>query len=105
MQESAKVEEALSQMSSPFPKILVTGTIESPDDISIVADRQMLFYIRGGIVEACLGLLATYYVFMFEYPNSLNIFFIYMQKCILNIQDARKLPASIIHFVNNLNTT
>ena len=51
------------------------------------------------IVEGTLALLATFYVFMYEYPPGFVIFFV-STKCILQIEDGRKLPSFIIHFVN-----
>ena len=67
---------------------------------SIVADRQVpLFQVDGGMMNATMAWFATYYVFMFEYPASLNNFFTYLQKY-FRIPDARKLPTSVIMFVN-----
>ena len=52
-------------------------------------------------MNATMAWFATYYVFMFEYPASLNNFFTYLQKY-FRIPDARKLPTSVIMFVNAL---
>ena len=81
--------------------------MKAPEEIAIAADNQFLFSVlgHGGILEACLALLATYYVFMIKYPSTLNNFFLYMQRCILNIQDAKKLPSAILTFVNDLSHT
>ena len=69
----------------------------------IAAERTVLFEVESrGMVEAMLALLATYYVFMFEYPQTLNNFYLYLQKWVLNIQDGKKLPAAVINFVNDL---
>ena len=54
------------------------------------------------MVEAALALLATYYVFMFNYPPGLTNFYLFLQKCILHIQDGKKLPSSLISFVNSV---
>ena len=53
-------------------------------------------------MNATLALLATYYVFMFSYPPGLNNFFLYLQKCILQVQDGRKLSSTVIALVNSL---
>ena len=42
-------------------------------------------------VEGTVALLATFYVFMYEYPPGFVIFFV-STKCILQIEDGRKLP-------------
>ena len=52
------------------------------------------------MVKAALALLATYYVFMFNYPPGLTNFYLFLQKCILQIQDGKKFPSSLISFVN-----
>ena len=54
------------------------------------------------MVEAALAFLATYYVFMFNYPPGLTNFYFFLQKCILHIQDGKKLPSSLISFVNSI---
>ena len=54
------------------------------------------------MVEAALALLATYYVFMFNYLPGLTNFYLFLQKCILHIQDGKKLPSSLISFVNSV---
>ena len=59
---------------------------------------------RGNLLEATLGLLASNYVFMYNYLPSLNIFFLYLQKSILKISDGKKLPSSVITFVNEIDS-
>ena len=40
---------------------------------------------------------------LFEQPGpGLNNFFLYLQKCILQVQDSRKLPSTVIALVNSL---
>ena len=56
----------------------------------------------GGIVDATLGLLAIYYVFMYNYPAGLNTFFYFFKKHVLKISDGKKLPASVISVINGL---
>ena len=51
------------------------------------------------MVEAALALLATYYVFMFNYPPGLTNFYLFPQKCILHIHF---LQSSLISFVNSV---
>ena len=82
--------------------IVVKGGLEGMLSSSIVADRQVLFEMDGGMMDATVALFATYYVFMYEYPASLNNLFTYLQKCIFQIPDGRKLPTSVITFVNAL---
>ena len=90
-------------IKSPFPVIVVKGDLEGMLTSSIVADGQVLFDVEGGMMDATLALFATYYVFMYEYPASLNNVFTYLQKCIFQIPDGRKLPTSVITFVNSMN--
>ena len=80
-------------LKSPFPVIVVKGGLEGMLTSSVVADRQVLFEVEGGMVDATMALFATYYVFMYEYPASLNNVFTYLQKCIFQIPDGRKLPS------------
>ena len=96
------MDEYASSLLSPFPVIVAKGGLEGMLSSSIVAEKQVLFEVDGGMLEATMHSFATYYVFMFEYPPSLNNFFTYLQKCIFNIPDSRKLPTSIITFVNEL---
>lgn len=86
----------------PFPFIIIRGSIQAATEVLLASANQVLCTVEGGLVEATLGLMAVYYIFMFNYPGRLKNFFLYLQKCILQIQDGRKLPASIISFVNDL---
>ena len=91
-------------LKSPFPVIVVKGGLEGMLTSSVVAGRQVLFEVEGGMVDATMALFATYYVLMYEYPASLNNVFTYLQKCIFQIPDGRKLPTSVITFVNSLDS-
>ena len=64
-------------------------------------DESLLAPFEGSLVESALALLATYYVFMYNYPPGLTHFFLFLQKCILHIQDGKKLPSSVISLVNS----
>ena len=66
----------------------------------VVADRQVLFEVEGGMVDTTVVLFAMYYVLMYEYPASLNNVFAYLQTCIFQILGGQKLPTSVITFVN-----
>ena len=72
--------------------------------MAIVAEMMVLFTFQARLAEAAVTFMATNYVFMFQYPGSLNNFCLLLQKCILSINDGKKLPASVISFVNKLDT-
>lgn len=90
------------EREQPFPFIIVEGTLDAPEELHLAADKQLICSFRGNLVTATLGLLASYYVFMYNYPVALNSMFLYFQKCILQIHDGRKLPSSVITFVNDI---
>ena len=56
----------------PFPFIIVEGSLDSPGDRHLEADKHLLCSFSGSLIKATLGLLACYYVFMFNYPVGLN---------------------------------
>ena len=94
----------MSNMEFPFPCILVEGSLKERKGIHIVAEKQVVCSVEeGSLVDTTLCLLAVYYVFMYNYPTGLNNFYLYLQKCVLNIHDCRKLPSSVIAFFNDLN--
>ena len=70
----------------------------------MAANEQLLCSFTGSLVKATLGLLSCYYVFMFNYPAGLKNIFFNLQKCILQIHDGKKLPASVITFVNEIDS-
>ncbi|XP_068747230.1 sterile alpha motif domain-containing protein 3-like isoform X1 [Montipora capricornis] len=100
-EESNSIRTAESR-DKPFPFLLFSGSLQSPGKVHLAADKQIICTFEKTLMESTLALLATYYVFMFNYPPGLNNFYLYLQKCILQIQDGRKLPSSIISFVNSL---
>ena len=84
-----------------FPFLICKGSLKSHDRIYLAADKHIICDFEGSLVESALALLAGYYVFMFNYPAGLTNFFLFLQKCILHIQDGKKLPASVISLVNS----
>ena len=85
-----------------FPFLICTGSLESHDRIYLAADKHTICDFEGSLVQSAPALLATYYVFMYNnYPPGLTNFFLFLQKCILHIQDGKKLPSSVISLVNS----
>ena len=109
MEEDQVVNAFAITQESPFPVIVVSvvkGELEGMLSSSIVAYRQVLFEVEGGMIDAAMALFAiTYYVFMYQYTGSLNNVFAYLQKCkcIFQFPDIRKFPTSVIAFANSLN--
>ena len=84
----------------PFPFIILKGRLDSHDqELHLAADKQLLCLFTSSLVKATLGLLSCYYVFMFNYPAGLKNIFLYLQ-----IHDGKKLPASVITFVNEIDS-
>ena len=89
----------------PFPFIILKGRLDSHDqELHLAADKQLLCSFTGSLVEATLGLLSSYYVFMYNYPAGLKNIFLYLQKCIMQIHDGKRLPTSVITFVNEIDS-
>ena len=86
----------------PFPGIIVQGALQDCK-VAIIAEKQMLCEFSGGLVDATIGYMAAHYVFMFKYACSLNNFCLVLHKCVLQIQDGKRLPSTVISFVNELN--
>lgn len=82
--------------------IIVKGTLDAPVEVLIAAEKQLICTVGGGLLEAHLSFMAVCYVFMFSYPASLNNVCIYFQKCILQIQDGKKLPTTVMTLVNTI---
>ncbi|KAJ7387212.1 hypothetical protein OS493_004182 [Desmophyllum pertusum] len=101
-EKSKTPKQVALEREQPFPFIIVEGTLDAPEELHLAADKQLICSFRGNLVTATLGLLASYYVFMYNYPVALNSMFLYFQKCILQIHDGRKLPSSVITFVNDI---
>lgn len=101
-QEGTSAKNIVQREEKAFPFLIFTGTLDLLGKIYIAADQQILCYFEASMVEAALALLATYYVFMFNYPPGLTNFYLFLKKCILHIQDGKKLPSSLISFVNSI---
>jgi hypothetical protein len=84
------------------PTVLLKGTLKDPVEFGIIAENMVLFTLQGRLVDATVGFMASIYVFMFKYPTKLTNFCLYLQKCVFNISDGKKLPASIITLVNDI---
>lgn len=92
---------------TPEPSIIVRGRLEEPTEIMITAENQPICKVNDcskgmTIVDAYVLFMAVCYVFMFHYPPPVKNFCLYLQKCILQIKDNKKLPTNIINFVNDI---
>ena len=98
-----QIQEVIAESKdNSFPFLIFMGALASQGKIYIAADKQIICSFEVSLVEAALALLATYCVFMYNYPPGLANFYSYIQKCILHISDGKKLPASLMSFVNSL---
>ena len=79
-----------------FPFLIFTGSLESHDTIYLAADKHIICDFEASLVESALALLATYYVFMYNYPPELAIFFLFAKMHFAY----SKLPFSVISLVN-----
>ena len=77
----------------------MNGALDSPDRECAFGCRQAIVVSVVAFIKETLGLRACCYVFMFEYPTGLKKLFLYLQQCILQIRDGKKLPSSVITFV------
>ena len=102
LQEETNPGSIAESKDNSFPFFIFMGALASPGKIYIAADKQIICSFEVSLVEAALALLATYCVFMYNYPPGLAKFYSYIQKCILHISDGKKLPASLMSFVNSL---
>ena len=68
------------------PKILVQGEL-SKDKLP---------------VDVTITLMATVCVFMLEYPTPLKNVLLFLQKCVVQIHDGKKLPPSVTTLVSEL---
>ena len=53
------------QREEPFPLIIMEGTLDVSEELLLKAETEVLCTFKGNLIEATLGLLASYYVFMY----------------------------------------
>ena len=80
-----------------FPFLIFTGSLESHDTIYLAADKHIICDFEASLVESALALLATYYVFRYNYPPELTIFFPFAK---MHFAYSR-LPSSVISLANS----
>ena len=81
-----------------FPFLIFTGSLESHDTIYLTADKHIICDFETSLVESALALLATYYVFRYNYPPELTIFFLFAKMHFAY----SKLPSSVISLANSV---
>ena len=87
------------------PRIVFEGELEGPAAIHIAGEKEVICSVpvEQGLIGATVCLVAVYYVFMFNYPPGLSNLFIFLQKCLLQISDGKKLPTTLISFLDGIN--
>ena len=80
---------------------LVQGNLDRASRFALTAEKKVICQVDNfeGVV---LCFMAACYVFMFEYPPSVQSVCTYLQRCLLEIHDGRKLPVSLIRFINKI---
>ncbi len=78
------------------------GKVEDLNEKAVVAEKTVVCKVQGSLVEAVMAYMAVNYVFMLEYPVCFNNFCLFLQKCILNINDGKKYPITLLNFINKL---
>lgn len=74
-------------------QIIVKESLETAE-IVVAAEKQVICVTSGGLLEASL-----------YYPPSQKNLCIYFQKCILQIEDGKKLPTMVITSVNDIDNS
>ena len=101
--DGSNLKEEAGRVGSPSPSLLAEGSLKALGKIAMIADTQVLCTMEGAtLMQASLGIMAVYYVFMYAYPVEARALFIYLQKCILQIQDGKKLPISVLNFLSDI---
>ena len=65
-------KEVAMQSEEPFPLIIMEGTLDAPEEVHLAAETEVLCFFKGNRIEATLWLLASYYVFTYNYLPSLT---------------------------------
>lgn len=101
-QDDDDVLECIKELA-PKPTIIIMGSQEAPSEVMVAAEKQVICQIMDKkVLNAYVCFMAICYVFMFHYPPSIKNFCLYLQKCVLQIRDGKKLPTSIISFINDI---
>ena len=89
------------ELERPNPRIFVKGSIKECDAMFLSVEHQIFCTVKNcSVVDATLGVIAICYVFMYNYPIGLNNFYVYLQQCLLQIKDGKKLPISVVKFID-----
>ena len=78
---SNEVRELAMSGEHPLPFLIMEGSFEtSSNQFHLTAEKQIIGSFTSSLVEATLGLLGSYYVFMFKYPACTSKTYIYIYK-------------------------
>ena len=78
---SNEVRELAMSGEHPFPYLIMEESLEtSSNQFHLTAEKQIICSFISSLVEAKLGLLGSYYVFMFKYPACTSKTYIYIYK-------------------------
>ena len=82
---------------------ILNNRLDVPSQVMVAAEKQIVSQIMDkNVLNAHLCFKAICYVFMFKYPLSIKNFCLYLQKCVLQIRDGKKLPTFLISFINDI---
>ena len=65
---TCNTKESGTAKGRAFPLIIMEGTLDAPEELHLKAEMDVLCTFKGNLIEATLGLLASYYVFTNNYP-------------------------------------
>ena len=87
------------------PFIISQGNLQSPEDIFISGEREILLRINGGYTSALITLLLLYFVCNIQYPKECTNVYLFLQRYVLKVYDIVKLPTKVLQFLNELNSS
>ena len=94
------------QREEPFSFTIIEGTLDAPEELHLAAEMEVLCTFKGNLIEAVLGLsysLSLCYHVQLS-PFLKFAFFLYLQKCILKINDGKKLSSSGLTIVKEIDS-
>ena len=59
-QETSNAREVVKNRERPFPCIVFSGTLDSPGDVHLAAEKELLCSSSNSLVNVTLALLAMY---------------------------------------------
>ena len=96
------LDEEVGYINQSAPYIVVTGKPGTENSQYFISCERAILLESKTMRDACLDLIATYFVFNISYPKPVSAILLFFQHYMFDIKDKQSIPVNLSKLLTNL---